>query len=104
MTVSRRTLAAAALLASGTAILARNPALAEGPDVAAVEAAVSSLTKAMLAADRAKLEALVDDLISRTVGPCKAALEDAGLKADQLDEVVLVGGSTRIPKVQQIVR
>ncbi|MFY0057033.1 Hsp70 family protein, partial [Acinetobacter baumannii] len=44
---------------------------------------------------RAKLEALVDDLISRTVGPCKAALEDAGLKADQLDEVVLVGGMTR---------
>lgn len=64
MTVSRRTLAAAALLASGTAILARNPALAEGPDVAAVEAAVSSLTKAMLAADRAKLEALTASQLS----------------------------------------
>lgn len=49
MTVSRRTLAAAALLASGTAVLARSPALAEAADVAAVEAAVSNLTKAMLA-------------------------------------------------------
>ena len=53
---------------------------------------------------RAKLEALVDDLISRTVGPCKAALEDAGLKADQLDEVVLVGGMTRMPKVVDAVK
>ncbi|AKH18694.1 molecular chaperone DnaK [Sphingomonas sanxanigenens] len=53
---------------------------------------------------RAKLEALVDDLISRTVGPCKAALEDAGLKADQLDEVVLVGGMTRMPKVAEAVK
>ena len=63
MTVSRRTLAAA-LLASSTAILARNPALAEGPDVAAVEAAVSNLTKAMLAADRTKLESLVVEQLS----------------------------------------
>ena len=53
---------------------------------------------------RAKLEALVDDLISRTVGPCKAALEDASLKADQLDEVVLVGGMTRMPKVVEAVK
>ena len=53
---------------------------------------------------RAKLETLVDDLISRTVGPCKAALEDAGLKADQLDEVVLVGGMTRMPKVVEAVK
>ena len=58
-----RTLAAA-LLASSTAILARNPALAEGPDVAAVEAAVSNLTKAMLAADRTKLESLVVEQLS----------------------------------------
>jgi hypothetical protein len=64
MTVSRRTLAAAALLASSTAVLARNPALAEGPDVAAVEAAVSSLTKAMLAADRGKLQALTASQLS----------------------------------------
>ncbi|RSU87988.1 molecular chaperone DnaK [Sphingomonas koreensis] len=53
---------------------------------------------------RAKLEALVDELISRTVGPCKAALEDAGLRADQLDEVVLVGGMTRMPKVVEAVK
>lgn len=64
MTVSRRTLAAAALLASGTAILARNPALANSADVAAVEAAVSNLTKAMLGADRAKLEALTASQLS----------------------------------------
>jgi len=64
MTVNRRTLAAAALLASGTAILARRPALAEGPDAAAVEAAVASLTKAMLAADRHDLESLVADQLS----------------------------------------
>ena len=64
MTVSRRTLAAAALLASGTAILVRNQALAEGLDVAAVEAAVSSLTKVMLAVDRAKLEALTASQLS----------------------------------------
>ena len=63
MTVSRRALAAA-LLASSTAILASNPALAEGPDVAAVEAAVSNLTKAMLAADRTKLESLVVEQLS----------------------------------------
>ena len=50
---------------------------------------------------RAKLEALVDDLIQRTVEPCKAALKDAGLKAREIDEVVLVGGMTRMPKVRR---
>jgi molecular chaperone DnaK len=53
--------------------------------------------------NRAKFEQLVDDLIQRTTGPCKKALDDAGLKPGDIDEVVLVGGSTRIPKVQQIV-
>jgi molecular chaperone DnaK len=53
---------------------------------------------------RAKFEQLVDDILQRTIGPCRAALEDAGLKANQIDEVVLVGGSTRIPKVQQMVK
>jgi molecular chaperone DnaK len=52
---------------------------------------------------RAKLEALVDDLIQRTVEPCKAALRDAGLTAADINEVVLVGGQTRMPKVQQTV-
>ncbi len=53
---------------------------------------------------RAKLEALVDDLIERTVGPCQAALKDAGLQASEIDEVVLVGGQTRMPKVQETVQ
>ncbi len=53
---------------------------------------------------RAKFEALVDDLIQRTIEPCKAALKDAGLAAGQVDEVVLVGGMTRMPKVQEIVK
>jgi molecular chaperone DnaK len=53
---------------------------------------------------RAKYEALVDDLIQRTVEPCRKALKDAGLSAGQIDEVVLVGGMTRMPKVQEIVK
>jgi molecular chaperone DnaK len=53
---------------------------------------------------RAKFESLVDDLIQRTVDPCKAALKDAGLKAGEIDEVVLVGGMTRMPKVQEVVK
>src|ERR1700729_4342657 len=53
---------------------------------------------------RAKLEALVDDLIQRTVPPCQAALKDAGLKASDVNEVVLVGGQTRMPKVQDTVQ
>src|SRR6202012_4495789 len=48
---------------------------------------------------RAKLEALVDDLITRTLDPCRAALKDAGVNASQIDEVILVGGMTRMPKV-----
>ncbi len=53
---------------------------------------------------RAKFEQLVEDLLQRTMGPCRAALEDAAIKTDKIDEVVLVGGSTRIPKVQQMVK
>ena len=53
---------------------------------------------------RAKFEQLVEDLLQRTVGPAKQALADAGVQPSQIDEVVLVGGSTRIPRVQQIVR
>ena len=53
---------------------------------------------------RAKLEALVDDLIQRTIEPCKAALKDAGLQASDISEVVLVGGQTRMPKVQETVQ
>jgi molecular chaperone DnaK len=53
---------------------------------------------------RAKLEALVDDLIEKIVGPCNTALRDSGLKAADIDEVILVGGMTRMPKVQNKVR
>jgi molecular chaperone DnaK len=53
---------------------------------------------------RAKLEQLVDDLIQRTIGPCRQALRDAGLDSKQIDEVILVGGQTRMPKVQQVVK
>jgi molecular chaperone DnaK len=53
---------------------------------------------------RAKLEALVDDLIQRTIGPCRSALKDAGLKASEIDEVILVGGMTRMPKVIDTVK
>jgi molecular chaperone DnaK len=52
---------------------------------------------------RAKLESLVDDLIQRTVEPCRQAMKDAGVTAQDVDEVVLVGGQTRMPKVQQLV-
>jgi molecular chaperone DnaK len=53
---------------------------------------------------RAKLEGLVDDLISRTIEPCKIALKDAGVSASQIDDVILVGGMTRMPKVQDAVK
>ncbi|HJQ19019.1 MAG TPA: molecular chaperone DnaK [Gemmatimonadaceae bacterium] len=53
---------------------------------------------------RAKLEQLVDDLVRRTIPPMEQALKDAGLKPEEIDEVILVGGSTRMPKVQQVVK
>ena len=53
---------------------------------------------------RAKLEALVEQLIDRTISPCKAALKDAGISAGEIDEVILVGGMTRMPKVQERVQ
>jgi molecular chaperone DnaK len=53
---------------------------------------------------RAKLESLVDDLISRTLDPCRAALKDAGVTAGEIDEVILVGGMTRMPKVIETVK
>jgi molecular chaperone DnaK len=54
--------------------------------------------------NRSKLEALVDDLIEKVVGPCNLALRDSGLKAGEIDEVILVGGMTRMPKVQEKVK
>ncbi len=53
---------------------------------------------------RSKLESLVEDLVERTIGPCRAALKDAGMKASEVDEVILVGGQTRMPKVFEAVK
>ena len=53
---------------------------------------------------RAKLEALIDDLIMKTIDPLKAALKDAGLKSNEVDEIILVGGMTRMPKVKEVVK
>ncbi|MCH6590381.1 MAG: molecular chaperone DnaK [Proteobacteria bacterium] len=53
---------------------------------------------------RAKFEALVEDLVQKTVGPCKKALKDAGLSAGEIDEIILVGGMTRMPKIVETVR
>jgi molecular chaperone DnaK len=53
---------------------------------------------------RAKFESLVDDLVQKTIEPCRKALKDAGLSAGQIDEVVLVGGMTRMPKIQEVVK
>lgn len=53
---------------------------------------------------RSKFESLIDDLVQRTLEPCKKALDDAGLKPSDINEVILVGGSTRVPKIQQAVR
>jgi molecular chaperone DnaK len=58
----------------------------------------------VLKISRAKLESLVDDLITRTLEPCRAALKDAGVKGSEIDEVILVGGMTRMPKVIETVK
>ena len=53
---------------------------------------------------RAKLESLVEELITKTITPCKVALKDASLKVNEIDDVILVGGQTRMPKVQEEVQ
>lgn len=53
---------------------------------------------------RSKFEQLIEDLVQRTIGPCEMALKDSGLKSSEIDEVILVGGSTRIPRIQQLVK
>ena len=70
------------------------------PYVTAVDGVPKHLVKKLT---RAKFEQLADNLVQRTVGPCEKALKDAGYKASDIDEVVLVGGSTRIPKIQEVV-
>ena len=54
--------------------------------------------------NRSDLEKLVDDLVKRTIDPCRAALKDAGISANEIDEVVLVGGMTRMPKIIETVK
>ncbi|MDR0386860.1 MAG: molecular chaperone DnaK [Treponema sp.] len=71
------------------------------PFITADQAGPKHLQKSLT---RAKFEQLVNDLLERSKEPCKKALSDAGLGADQIDEIILVGGSTRIPAVQQIVK
>jgi molecular chaperone DnaK len=71
------------------------------PFITADQAGPKHLQKSLT---RAKFEQMVSDLLERSKEPCKKALADAGLNADQIDEVILVGGSTRIPAVQQIVK
>lgn len=71
------------------------------PFITATESGPKHLT---LPLSRAKFEQLTDDLFQRTIEPCKIALKDAGISASDIDEVILVGGSTRIPKVQEIVK
>src|ERR1700754_3147290 len=70
------------------------------PYITAVDGVPKHLVKKL---SRAKFEQLADTLFSRCLKPCEAALKDAGMNASQIDEVILVGGSTRIPKVQEIV-
>lgn len=70
------------------------------PYITAVDGVPKHLVKKL---SRAKFEQLADDLFARCLKPCEAALKDAGLKTSEIDEVILVGGSTRIPKVQELV-
>src|SRR6188768_1472065 len=70
------------------------------PYITAVDGVPKHLVKSLT---RAKFEQLCDDLIQRTLKPCEKALADSGLKQEQIDEVILVGGSTRIPAIQQLV-
>lgn len=70
------------------------------PYVTAIDGVPKHLVKKL---SRAKFEQLVDGLVERTLGPCRQALKDAGLNASDVDDVILVGGSTRIPKIQETV-
>lgn len=70
------------------------------PYIMAIEGVPKHFVKKL---SRAKFEQLADDLIQRTLQPCKKALEDSGLNASEINEVILVGGSTRIPKIQEVV-
>src|SRR5690606_14815 len=68
------------------------------PYITSVDGVPKHLVKKL---SRAKFEQLVDDLVKRTLEPCRKAVEDAGVSTSQIAEVILVGGSTRIPKIQE---
>src|SRR5260370_13471644 len=68
-----------------------------GGDVSGPKHLVKKLT-------RAKLEGMIEDLIQRSVPPCKQCMKDAGVDANKIDEVVLVGGQTRMPRIQRLVK
>ncbi len=70
------------------------------PYITAIDGVPKHLVKKL---SRSKFEQLVDSLIERTIGPCKQAVEDSGFKLSEIDEVILVGGATRTPKVQEVV-
>ncbi len=70
------------------------------PYITAVDGVPKHLVKKLT---RAQFEKMIDDLVERTLGPCRKALDDAGLKPSDIDEVILVGGSTRIPRIQEAV-
>jgi molecular chaperone DnaK len=71
------------------------------PYITAVDGVPKHLVRKLT---RAKFEQLADSLIKRTLEPCKAALRDAGMSPSDIDEVILVGGSTRIPAIQELVK
>src|SRR4026209_1189300 len=70
------------------------------PYITAVDGVPKHLVKKL---SRAKFEQLADSLVERTLEPCRKALKDAGMQTSEIDEVILVGGSTRIPKIQEVV-
>merc|ERR1711904_506875 len=78
--------------------------LKEASEKAKIELSSAEQTHINLKMTRAKLEALVEDLIAKTMPPCKTALKDAGIAASEIDEVVMVGGMTRMPKVLEEVK
>src|SRR5204862_232987 len=75
-----------------------------GINLPSITADASGPKHLALTLTRAKLEQLTADLVERTAGPCRRAMQDAGLSASQIDEVVLVGGMTRMPAVQELVK
>ena len=81
-----------------------NPALSSGVSNVTVISDSENGLHLNVTLTRAEFEKICDDLFSRTINPCKTALKDAGMGPNDIDEVILVGGMTRVPKVQEIVK